>query len=90
MHDIKRKMREPALWLSVMRSAWAVQGFASSDPGRGHGTGSSGHAEVASYIAQPEALTTRMYNYVLGGFGEKKRKKRKERLAPDVTSSANL
>ena len=36
---------------------------------------SSGHAEVASYTAQPEALTTRIYNSVLGGFGEKKKRK---------------
>ena len=36
---------------------------------------SSGHAEVASHIAQPEALTTRMYKYIPGGFGEKKKKK---------------
>ena len=47
----------------------------------------SGHAEVASHIAQPEALTT--YNYVLGGFGEKK-KKEKRRLATDVSSGASL
>ena len=25
-------------------------------------------------LAQPEALTTRIYNYVPGGFGEKKKK----------------
>ena len=36
---------------------------------------SSGHAEAASHIAQPEALTTRIYNYVPGDFGEKKKKK---------------
>ena len=35
-----------------------------------------GHAEVASHTAQPEALTTRIYNSVLGGFGEKKKKKK--------------
>ena len=36
----------------------------------------SGHAEAASHIAQPEALTNRIYDYVLGGFGEKKKKKK--------------
>ena len=36
----------------------------------------SDHAEPASHIAQPEALTTRIYNYVLGGFGEKKKKEK--------------
>ena len=61
------------------RSTLAAQGFAGSDPGHR----SSGHTEAASFIAQPEALTARMYNYVLGGFGVKKqgkkRKKEKER-----------
>ena len=32
---------------------------------------SAGRAEVASHIVQPEGPTTRIYNYVLGGFGEK-------------------
>ena len=36
---------------------------------------SSGRAEAASHIAQPEALTAGIYNYVLGGFREKKTKK---------------
>ena len=67
----------------------AAQGFAGSDPGHGHG--SSGHAEVVSHIAQPEAMTTRIYNYVLGGFGKKKKKKKKKRrLATDVSSGANI
>ena len=40
---------------------------------------SSGHAEAASHVAQPEALTTGIYNYVLGGgFGETKEKKKKK------------
>ena len=34
---------------------------------------SSSLAEVASHIAQPEGPITRIYNYVLGGFGEKKK-----------------
>ena len=38
---------------------------------------SSGHAEAASHIEEREGPTTRIYNYVLGGFGEKKKKKRK-------------
>ena len=44
----------------------------------------SGHSVAASHTAQPEALTTRIYNYVPGGFGEKKREKKKKRLATDV------
>ena len=45
---------------------------------------SSSHAEAVSHIVQPEGHTTRIYNYVLGGFGEKKKKKK--RLATDVSS----
>ena len=33
------------------------------------------HAEAESHIAQLEGSTTRIYNYVLGDFGEKKEKK---------------
>ena len=29
-------------------------------------------------MPQPEALTTRIYNYVLGGFGEEKKKKKND------------
>ena len=51
---------------------------------------SSGHAEAASHIAQPEALTTSTYNYIPRGFGEKKKTKKERRLATDVSSGANL
>ena len=52
---------------------------------------SSSHAVAASHIAQPEGPTNRIYNYVLGDFGEKKKKKvKKRRLATDVSSGANL
>ena len=37
---------------------------------------SSGHAEVASHMPQWEGLTTRVYNYLLGVFGEKKGEKK--------------
>ena len=56
--------------------ASAAQGFAGSDLGRG--PGSAHQAIGASHAAQPEALTTRIYNYVLGGFGEKKTRKKKK------------
>ena len=35
------------------------------------------HAEAVSQIAQLEGPITRIYNYVLGGFGEKKEEKKK-------------
>ena len=39
---------------------------------------SSGYAEVASHIAQPEALTTRVNSYVLGGlWGEEEEEEEK-------------
>ena len=72
-----------------MLSASGAQGFAGSDPRRGHC--SSGHVETVFPTAQPEALTTRIYNYVLGGFGEKKKKKKKKRrLATVVSSDDNI
>ena len=43
---------------------------------------------MMSYIAEPEEPTTIVYNYVLGGFGEKKKKENK--LATDVSSGDNL
>ena len=38
----------------------------------------SGHAEVVSHIAQPEALTTGIRIYVPGCFGEKRRRKKED------------
>ena len=43
-------------------------------------------SEVVSHIAQPEGLAAIIYNYVLGGFG---RRRGKKRLATDVSSHAN-
>ena len=34
------------------------------------------HADMASHIAEAEGPKTRIYNYVLGDFGEKKEKKK--------------
>ena len=56
-------------------SASAAQGFTNSGSWARTWHHSSGHVEAASQIAQPEALTTRTYNYVMGGFGEKTKKK---------------
>ena len=38
---------------------------------------SSNHAEAASHMSQLEGPTTKIYNYVPGGFGEKKGKNKK-------------
>ena len=50
-------------------------GFTSLDPGHGPTHCSSSHGVVASHTEEVEALTTRIDNYVLGGFGEEKKRK---------------
>ena len=80
---IKRKQSRPAHGQVVKfaRSNSAAHCFTGSDPGCGPST-----ADQAMLRRQP---TTRIYNYVLGGFGEEKKKKKKG-LAADVSSGANL
>ena len=39
---------------------------------------SSDHVEVASHILQLEGPATKTYNYIVGGFGEKKQKEKKK------------
>ena len=45
---------------------------------------SSGHAEVASHIAQAEVLTTRIYNYVQGALGEEEEKNHWQQMLAQV------
>ena len=75
-------------WLSLCALLWwsrvSMVQILGMDPAQ-----LSGHAEAVSHIAEPEAPTARIYNYVLGGFGDKKKKK-KGRLATAVSSGANL
>ena len=40
--------------------------------------GLSGPAEAASHVPQLEGLTTKIYNYVLGEFEERKQKKKED------------
>ena len=63
--------------VKLVRSASAAQGFAGSDPGRGRGT--TRQAEAVSHMPQLEGPTTKIYNYVLGVWGRKSRKKEKRR-----------
>ena len=74
----KRKMRGQPCGRVLHFSSPGFHQFRSLAQTQHH---SSDHAEVASHIAEPERPTTRIYNCVLGGFGEKKKteKKRKER-----------
>ena len=50
---------------------------------------SSIHNPMKSDMPQLEGPATKIYNYVLGGFGEIKQKEKK-RLATVVSSGANL
>ena len=59
-----------------------LQGFANWDPGCRLSTTSEAHT------AEPEGPTTRIYNYILGDFGEKKKKIK--RLATDVSAGPIL
>ena len=53
---------------------------------------SSGRVEAAAHMPQLEGLTTKIYNYIPGEYGEKKeeKKKKRRRLATIVSSRANL
>ena len=44
---------------------------------------SLGHVEVASHMPLLEGPTTKIYNYVLGGFGEKKSRKKGKKQIDD-------
>ena len=46
--------------------------------------GSSGHVEVASHMPQLEGPATKIHNYVLGGCGEIKQKKKKLQSIKEV------
>ena len=66
--------------VKFVHSASVAQGFTGSDPGCRRGTAHqavkpSSHTEAVSHVAELERPATRMYNYGLGGFGEKKEKK---------------
>ena len=58
-------------FMGPMSAAW---GFPGSNPGRD----TAPLIRAASHIAQPEALTTKIYNYILGGFGERKKEKKED------------
>ena len=75
-----------ALWLSSRAPLWWL-GFASLDPGCGLTHHSSSHAVAASHIEELEGITTRIYNYVLGLWGGKKKEDWQQMLAQGQSSS---
>lgn len=64
------------------RSVLVAQGFAGWDPGRGHSIAHQAMWRWHPTIAEPERPTTRMYNCVLGVFGEEKEKKKEKNPCP--------
>ena len=58
------------------RSTLVPQGFTSSNPGRGHGTAHQAMLMWRPTCHNQKRPTARIYNYVLGGFGEKKEEKK--------------
>ena len=74
-------IKGPAPWrvAKFVCSAWAARGlvFAGSNPGRGHGTTWTWHAEATSHMPQLEGPTTKIYNYALRRYEEEKQKKKR-------------
>ena len=64
-------------------SASVAQAFACSDSGHGHDTAHQAMDEAASHMPQLEGPITKIYNYLLGGFGEKKQGKKKKEEEED-------
>ena len=63
-----------AEWLSSRAPLQAAQCFVGSNPGRGHGTAHQTMLRQRPTCHNWKDPQRRMYNYVLGGFGEKKEK----------------
>ena len=69
---------EPALMASWLRSSSPLRqpGFGSqAEP---HHLSVGSHVLAAAHMEEPEGLTTRIYNYILGLWGGKKRRKKRE------------
>ena len=72
-----KQLKGPALWPSGYIRTLRFGGPVFHQFGSGARTWhrSSGHVEAASHMAQLEEPTTKIYNYVLGGFLGNKQKK---------------
>ena len=64
--------------VKFVRAALAAQSFASSNPGRGHGTAHQGHAEAASHRPQLEGPTTKNTQLCTGGLWGKEEEKKED------------
>ena len=54
-----------------------------------HSSSVSYHAVVAAHIEALEGATIRIYNYVLGGFGEKRKKKRSKVMKREIYANTD-
>ena len=63
-----------AKWLSLCAPLQAAQCFVGSNPGRGHGTAHQTTLRQRPTCHNSKGPQRRIFNYVLGGFGEKKEK----------------
>ena len=70
-----------AKWLTSHALLWRSPGFQWFRSWAQTWHCSSGHTETVSHIAQWEALTTTIYNCVLGGFGGKRKKKEEKKIS---------
>ena len=73
--------RGPALWPSgwIFTLCFGGPGFCQFGSWAQTWHHSSSHAEATSHMPQLEGPTTRIHNYVLGDFGEKKEKEKKKK-----------
>ena len=67
-----------AKWLSLRTPLCVGPGFRWVEAWARTWHRSPGHAEVASHMPQLEEATTKIYNYILGRFGEKKAGKKED------------
>ena len=78
-----------AEWLSSHAPLQAAQAFNCSNPGRGHGTAHQVTLRQRPTCHNWKDPQRRIYNYVPGGFGEKKEKNKKTG-ALRISSSPHL
>ena len=69
-----------AEWLSLHAALQAAQCFIGSNPGPGHGTAHQALLRWRPICHNWEDPQRRIYNYVLGGFGEKKEKNKIKKM----------
>ena len=78
------------LVVKFTHSVWVAQGFAGSDPGRGHGTTYQATVKWCPTFHNWKDPQLKYIQLYTGGIWRVKKKKKKTRLATVVSSGANL